>query len=140
MALVNLHVADPIVGHRKIELVLCICRLTLLQRFEDGRLFARRIECARRVAESPQRRKRLVERCPLPAQQVGARLASAEQLLLQIQPVVENALDQRRRNAGDVAEFLRDVEHERIGGVGREGEIVLRRRLLRQGFGLGLVG
>ena len=82
LALGDLDIADPLVGHREFALVVCAFGPLLLQFFKNAQRFARCVERTCEVAEGRQRPTRLFERLCFAAQQIGVRLAAAEQFVL----------------------------------------------------------
>ena len=104
------------------------------QRLEDLLRLGRRRQRTVGVAQRRQRRRGFQQRLGLADAQIGIGLTRRQQLVLQRQRPVEDALDGGGRHANHVAEFLCQIEHQAVGGAGGERQCALGPRPLNHGL------
>ena len=92
---------------------------------------------ARRIADRQQRCDSFIESNGLAALELRRHLPGFDELLLQRARPVENILDETSGDSHDVAEPLRQVEDQAVGGFGRGGERLFGAPTLRFGLVLG---
>ena len=118
------HVADPVVGDREVALPVVVVGTGGNQIGHDLPRLLRGRERTGGVADRLQRSRHLAERRGLAVFEVRRDLIGFRQLLLQAARAVENVFDDGRGNSDRIAEALRHVEDERVGGLGRGRERV----------------
>ena len=130
----HLHVADSLVRHRQIALEVRAPGIAGEQVRHDLPGLLGGGERARRVADRQQRCGGFIEGGGLAALELRRHLPGFDELLLQRARPVENILDETSGDPHDVAEPLRQVEDQTVGGFGRGGDGLLSARCPRPIF------
>ena len=110
------------VGPRQLGLDVGIVRLQVGQHQEHVARLGTGDDGGLGLAEYEQCPAHFHQRFGLALAQRWRRFPRSQQLVLELARTIENILDDRRRHADGVAEFLREVSHQTCGGAGRERE------------------
>ena len=122
VALRHLHIANLLVRHRQLALEVRASGIAGKQVRHDLPGLLGGGERARRVADRQQRCGGFKEGLGLAALELRRHLPGFDELLLQRARPVENILDETGGDSHDVAEPLRQVEDQTVGGFGRGRE------------------